>query len=49
MMEQGTLSRARHLPAWPEAWGLATEAVDVTQNRRSKRAIRSRMASTGEK
>src|SRR5947209_316123 len=49
MMEQGTSSRACHLPAWPEAWGLATEGVDMTQDRRSKRATRSRMAQTGEK
>ena len=49
MMEQGTLSRACHLPAWPEAWGLVTEGVDMTENRRSKRAIRSRMAQTGQK
>jgi Clp amino terminal domain, pathogenicity island component len=49
MMEQGTSSRACHLPAWPEAWGLATEGVDMTENRRSKRATRSRMAETGEK
>jgi hypothetical protein len=49
MIEQGTRSRARHLPAWPEAWGSATEGVDMTQNRRSKRAIRSRMAFTGQK
>jgi hypothetical protein len=49
MMEQGTPPRACHLPAWPEAWDLATEGVDMTQNRRSKDAIRSRMAETGEK
>ncbi len=49
MMEQGTPSRACHLPVWPEAWGLATEGVDMTDDRRSKRAIRSRMAQTGEK
>lgn len=49
MMEQGTSSRACHLLAWSEAWGLATEGVDVTENRRSKRATRSRMAQTGEK
>jgi ATP-dependent Clp protease ATP-binding subunit ClpA len=48
-MEQGTPSRACHLPAWPEAWDLATEGIDMTQNRRSKDAIRSRMAETGEK
>src|ERR1039457_233860 len=49
MMEQGTSSRACHLPAWPEAWGLATEGVDMTEDRQSKRATRSRMAQTGEK
>src|ERR1019366_2871161 len=49
MMEQGTSSRACHLPARPEAWGLATEGVEMTENRRSKRATRSRMAQTGEK
>jgi hypothetical protein len=37
------------LPVWPEAWGLAREGVDMVENRRSKRAIRSRMAETGEK
>jgi hypothetical protein len=49
MMEQGTLSRACHLPAWPEAWGLATEGVDMTRSRKQKSATRSRMAQTGEK
>src|ERR1700761_6870923 len=49
MMEQGTSSRACHLPAWPEAWDLAAEGVGMTENRRSKRATRSRMARTGEK
>src|SRR5258708_33958161 len=49
MTEQGTSSRVCHLRAWPDAWGLARAGVDVTQNRRSKRAIRSRMAQTGEK
>src|SRR5712691_10646203 len=49
MTEQGTSSRACHLRAWPDAWGLARAGVDMTQNRRSKRAIRSRMAQTGEK
>lgn len=49
MTEQGTWSRACHLRAWPGAWGLATEGVDMTRDRRSKRAIRSRMAQTGEK
>src|SRR6266516_1028935 len=36
-------------PAWPDAWGLATEGFDMTQNRRAKHAIRSRMGQTGEK
>src|SRR5215471_20879268 len=49
MMEQGTSSRACHLRAWPDAWGLARAGADMTRNRRSKRAIRSRMAQTGEK
>src|SRR5258708_957030 len=49
MTEQGTSSRVCHLRAWPEAWGLARAGADMTANRRSKRAVRSRMAQTGEK
>src|SRR2546421_121516 len=48
-MEQGTSSRACHLRIWPEAWGPAGEGADMTRNRRSKRAVRARMALTGEK
>src|SRR5260370_38154268 len=49
MTEQGTSSRACHLRAWLDAWGLARAGADMTANRRSKRAVRSRMAQTGEK
>src|SRR5262245_46428431 len=49
MTEQGTSSRACHLRAWPGAWGLARAGADMTAHRRSRRAVRSRMAQTGEK
>src|SRR6266699_2433597 len=49
MTEQGTWSRVCHLRAWPEAWGPARAGADMTANRRSKRAVRSRMTQTGEK
>src|SRR5215469_1143003 len=49
MTEQGTWTRTRPLRTWPGAGGLARAGADMTANRRSKRAVRSRMAQTGEK
>src|SRR6266566_6191303 len=49
MTEQGTSSRACHPPSMAGRVGSGQSWVGMTQNRRPKRAIRSRMAQTGEK
>jgi len=50
MMEQGTPSRARQLPGMAGGVGVwPPKGFGMTQNRRSKRAVRARMADTGEK